>query len=153
MAYVLHVIRCILTVVYNLHVMNRIFSLILFVFISSACVAQTVSQAGALTVAHVDKKTKEFFVTSNPKAEYKIFGYQYPNITTKKMICFSSYTYDVADNLNKCPLGSYFDSGRMKEGDRILYTGKAGSFSKMTFISGSGKKTIFYFPKGSFTIK
>ncbi len=133
--------------------MNRILSFILFVFISSAAISQTVSQGAALTVAHVDKKSKEFFVTSNPKAEYKIFGYQYANITTKKMICFSSYTYDVGDNLNKCPLGSYFDSGKMKEGDRILYVGKAGSFSKMTFISGSGKKTTFYFPKGSFTIK
>jgi hypothetical protein len=133
--------------------MNKILSFILFVFISSTAISQTGSQNGALTVAHVDKKTKEFFVTSNPKAEYKIFGYQYANITTRKMICFSSYTYDVGDNLNKCPLGSYFDSGKMKEGDRILYVGKVGSFSKMTFISGSGKKTIFYFPTGSFTIK
>ncbi len=133
--------------------MNRILSLFLFLFISSAAISQNTNQAGSLTVAHVDKKTKEFFVTSNPKTEYKIFGYQYPNITTRKMICFSSFTYDVGDNLNNCPLGSYFDSGKMKEGDRILYTGKAGSFSKMTFISGSGKKTIFYFPKGSFSIK
>ncbi len=133
--------------------MNRILSLILFVFFSSAAISQTVSQGAAMTVAHVDKKTKEFFVTSNPKAEYKIFGYQYANVTTRKMICFSSYTYDVGDNLNKCPLGSYFDSGKMKEGDRITYVGKAGSFSKMMFTSGSGKKTIFYFPSGSFTMK
>jgi len=133
--------------------MIRILSFFLFLSISSAAISQNATQTGALTVAHVDKKTKEFFVTSNPKAEYKIFGYEYPNITTRKMVCFSSYTYDVGDNLNNCPLGSYFDSGKMKEGDRITYVGKAGSFSKMMFTSGSGKKTIFYFPKGSFTIK
>ncbi|HEV3222483.1 MAG TPA: hypothetical protein VGZ90_06370 [Puia sp.] len=133
--------------------MNRLLSFFLFLITSSVSFSQNASQTSTQTVAHVDKKTKEFFVTTNPKAEYKIFGYEYPNITTRKMICFSSYTYDVGDNLNKCPLGSYFDSGKMKEGDRIIYVGKAGSFSKMTFISGSGKKTLFYFPKGSFTIK
>jgi hypothetical protein len=125
--------------------MIKILTLFLFLLASNAAMAQN--------VAHVDKKSKEFFVTSNPKAEYKIFGYQYPNITTKKMICFSSYTYDVGDNLNKCPLGSYFDSGKMKEGDRIVYLGKAGSFSKMNYITAAGKKTIFYFPKGSFNIQ
>ena len=138
-----------LTAPFYLASMKKILTFFLFLGISSAAL----SQNAATTVAHVDKKTKEFFVTSNPKAEYKIFGYEYPNITTKKMVCFSSYTYDVGDNLNKCPLGSYFDSGKMKEGDRITYIGKAGSFSKMMYTSGSGKKTIFYFPKGSFTLK
>ena len=103
----------------------------------------------------VDKKSKEFTINSgsDPKAEYKIFGYQYPNTTTKLMICFSSYTYDVTENVNKCPLGAYFDSGRMKEGDRIVYLGNVGSFGKMNFISANGKKTIFYIPKASFVIK
>jgi hypothetical protein len=124
--------------------MKKIIPVLLFLFFSTAAESQK---------AQVDKKTKEFFVVSNPKAEYKIFGYQYPNITTKKMICFSSYTYDVGDNLNKCPLGSYFDSGRMKEGDRIIYLGMVGSFGKMNFITGSGKKTLFYVPKANFVIK
>jgi hypothetical protein len=103
----------------------------------------------------VDKKSKEFTINSNsdPKAEYKIFGYQYPNVSTKLMICFSSYRYDVTENVNKCPLGAYFDSGRMKEGDRIVYLGNVGSFGKMNFLSADGKKTLFYIPKTSFVIK
>jgi hypothetical protein len=105
--------------------------------------------------AQVDKKSKEFTVNpaSDPKAEYKIFGYQFPNTSTKLMICFSSYRYDVTENLGKCPLGAYFDSGRMKEGDRIVYLGNVGAFGKMTFISASGTKTLFYVPKTSFIIK
>jgi hypothetical protein len=105
------------------------------------------------TKGQVDKKTKEFFVSATPKTEYRIFGYEYPNTSTRKMICFSSYTYDVSDNLNKCPLGSYFDSGRLKEGDRIIYFGNVGSFGKMNFISGRGTKTVFYIPKSDFVIK
>ena len=125
--------------------MNKIFSLLLFLLASSFAIGQN--------TAHVDKKTKEFFITSTPKAEYKIFGYQFPNITTKKMICFSTYSYDVRDNLNKCPLGSYFDTSFMKEGDRIIYLGMVGSFGKMNFITGSGKKTLIYIPKANFVIK
>jgi hypothetical protein len=122
---------------------------IIFIFFTLLVSSFTLGQ----TKGQVDKKTKEFFVTSIPKSEYRIFGYQYPNISTKKMICFSSYTYDVADNLNKCPLGSYFDSGRMKEGDRIVYLGNAGGFGKMNYITGSGKKTVFYILKANFVIK
>jgi hypothetical protein len=105
--------------------------------------------------AQIDKKSKEFTINSgsDPKAEYKIFGYQYPNATTKLMICFSSYTYDVTENVNKCPLGAYFDSGRMKEGDRIIYLGDVGNFGKMSFNSANGKKTLFYVPKSSFVVK
>ena len=138
-----------LTVRFYQIIMNRIFFSFVFLIISSVAI----SQSATPTVAHVDKKTKEFFVSSNPKAEFKIFGYEYPNVTTRKMICFSSYTYDVGANINNCPLGSYFDSGKMKEGDRIRLFRQSRSFSKMMFTSGSGKKTIFYFPKGSFTLK
>ena len=105
--------------------------------------------------AQIDKKSREFTINpgADPKAEYKIFGYQFPNTSTKLMICFSSYRYDVTENVNKCPLGAYFDSGRMKEGDRIVYLGNVGAFGKMNFISASGQKTIFYVPKDEFVIK
>jgi hypothetical protein len=105
--------------------------------------------------AQIDKKSKEFTInpSADPKAEYKIFGYQYPNSSTKLMICFSSYRYDVTENVNKCPLGAYFDSGRMKEGDRIVYLGNVGTFGKMNFISANGQKTLFYIPKSTFVIK
>jgi|SRR5450432_1885949 len=122
-------------------------STILFLFLLTAhfSIAQT--------FGFVDKKTKEFYIPTNPKATYKIIGYQFANITTVKMVCFSTYTYDVRGNPLKCPLGAYFDTSYMKEGDRIVYLGKVGNFQKMNFIAGDGKKTIFYFSKESFTIK
>src|ERR1700709_2548653 len=127
--------------------MNKIIPLVLMLTISGHVAAQMKGQ--------VDKKSKEFTINSNsdPKAEYKIFGYQFANTSTQLMICFSSYTYDVTENVNKCPLGAYFDSGRMKEGDHIFFLGFVGSFGKMNFISASGKKTLFYVPKNSFVIK
>ena len=112
-----------------------------------------VTGAMGQAIGHIDKKTKEFYVASGQKQDYNVFGYQYANNTTRKMICFSSHVTDVKDNYNGCPLGAYFDTGQMKAGDKIVYLGRMGGFGKMIFISGSGKKTIFYLPKSSFTIK
>lgn len=125
--------------------MRKIFLSILFLTTVTGSIGQT--------IGHVDKKTKEFYVASNQKPDYRVFGYQYANNTTKKMICFSSRVADVNDNYNGCPLGSYFDTGRMRTGDKIVYLGGVGRFGKMAFISGTGRKTIFYLPKSSFTIK
>jgi hypothetical protein len=105
------------------------------------------------TIAKVDKKTKEFYIPANSKVQFRIFGYEFPNVSTRKMICFSSYTGDVGANMYNCPLGSYFDTGIMREGDKIVYLGPAGSFSKMNYVTGAGKKNVFYFPKGTFLLK
>ena len=125
--------------------MNKILSFILLLLVTSSAIGQVAGR--------VDKKTKEFSVASDQKMSYTVFGYQYPNNTTKKMICFSSNVNTVQDSFNKCLLGSYFDTDKMKVGDKIVYLGPAGSFGKMNYVSGGGKKIIFYLPKSSFAIK
>ena len=140
---------CVIYTVYSLPIqspaMKKMLAIILMLML--------VSVADAQVIGRVDKKSKEFTVASNPKAEYRVFGFQYANNTTRKMICFSSRVADVKDNFNKCPLGSYFNTNEMKEGDRIVYIGGVGTFAMMNYISGSGKKTIFFLPKINFTIK
>ncbi len=125
--------------------MNKIISLVLFLLIASSVLGQAIGT--------VDKKTKEFYIPGNLKIEFRVFGYQFANDATRKMICFSSHVGDVRANYNQCPLGSYFDTGKMKPEDKILYLGPTGSFAKMSFVSGDGKKTVFYLPKSSFTMK
>jgi len=125
--------------------MNRILSFILFLLVASSAIGQVIGR--------VDKKTKEFSVAADQKIDYRVFGYQYANNTTQKMICFSSHVTDVRDNYNRCPLGSYFDTDKMRIGDKIYFLGGIGVFGKMNFIAGNGKKTIFYLPKSSFAIK
>jgi hypothetical protein len=125
--------------------MTKILSFILILLFASSAHGQVIGR--------VDKKTKEFTVAPDQKMDYRVFGYQFANNTTQKMICFSSHEADVRDNYNRCPLGSYFDTDRLKLGDKINYLGGIGSFGKMNFTSASGKKTIFYLPKSSFAIK
>jgi hypothetical protein len=103
--------------------------------------------------AHVDKKSKEFIIPPNAKSDFTIIGYQYPNNTTKKMICFSTNSSIVREDDAECALGAYFDTNHLKEGDMIFYLGPAGSFAKMNFVHGDGKKTVFYIAKTSFVFK
>jgi hypothetical protein len=107
----------------------------------------------AQPIGRIDKKTKEFYIPSDLKMDYQVFGYQVANNASQKMICFSSHIGDVKDNYNRCTLGSYIDTGKMRPGDKISYLGKIGTFGKMLFVSRSGKKTIFYLPKSSFALK
>jgi hypothetical protein len=125
--------------------MNKLFITALLLILTFAASAQT--------IGHVVKKTKEFSVPPNLKTEYRVFGYEFPSDKTRKMICFSSNRADVNDNFNKCPLGSYYDTNRMNPGDNIRYIGDIHGFGKMLYISAAGKKTIFYLPKSSYTIK
>ena len=122
-------------------------------FFFSALLLLFVATVRAQPVGHVVKKTKEFYIPSDPKADYRFFGYELPDNNSRKMICFSSYRGDVNDNANKCPFGSYYDTGRMKAGDKINYITEVKGFGKMLYISGTGKKAIFYLPKSSYAIR
>jgi hypothetical protein len=130
---------------FNAPEMNKTFSFILLMLLATGAIGQV--------IGYVDKRTNEFYIGSDLKMDYRVFGYQFASDATPKMICFSSHAGDVAANYNGCPLGSYYDTGKLKAGDKIVYLGAYGRFGKMSFISGSGKKTIFYLPKSSFMIK
>jgi hypothetical protein len=125
--------------------MTKILTFILLLAISSTAIAQTIGR--------VNKKTKEFTIAPDQKANYTVFGYQYPNNTTKQLICFSSSENMVREESGKCMLGAYFDTDRLKVGDKILYVGVAGSFARMKYVTGTGKSMFFYMPKSSFVIK
>jgi hypothetical protein len=124
--------------------MNKMLAFVALLLISSGCFSQVVGR--------VDRKTKEFTIATNQKVDYMVFGYQFANAATQKVICFASNQDVVRANGND-KLGSYFDTYRMPPGDKIIYLGMAGTFGKMSYISGSGQKTTFYLPKMSYVIR
>jgi len=95
----------------------------------------------------------QFTIAPGQKIEYEVFGYQYANLVARKILCFSSNTNTVQNWSLKCPLGAYFDTEKMKAGDKIYYLGVADTFARMNYVSGNGKKMIFYLPKSCFAIK
>ena len=116
----------------------------LLLLISSGCFAQVIGK--------VDKKTKEFSIPSAQQVDYTVFGFQFANATTPKLICFAS-DQNVERANNTLPLGSYFDTERLPPGSRIMYLGMAGTFGRLSFISPGGKTTVFYLPKANYVIK
>ena len=126
--------------------MNKALTLSLLLFISSGAIAQVIGK--------VDKKTKEFSIAPDQKVEYSIIGYQFPNPSTKHLICFSSNENMVREESGKCMLGAYFDTDRMKVGDKIIFMGNYGKvYYKMNYVSGAGNKMIFYLPRTGIIIK
>ena len=126
--------------------MSKSLALSLLLFISSGAIAQVVGK--------VDKKTKEFSIAPDQKAEYSLIGYQFPSTATKHLICFSSSENMVREESGKCLLGAYFDTDRMKVGDKILFMGYYGKlFVKMTYVSGASNKMIFYLSRTGLIIK
>jgi hypothetical protein len=124
--------------------MNKMIAFSLLLLLSSGCLAQVVGR--------VDKKTKEFSIASGQKVDYMVFGYQFANATTQKLICFAS-DVNVQRANSALPLGSYFDTERLPPGAKIMYLGMAGSLGKMSFITGGGKVIVFYLPKANYVIK
>lgn len=124
--------------------MNKMLAIGLLLLISSGCFSQVVGS--------IDKKTKEFSIASGQKVGYMLFGFQFANATTQKLICFAS-DVNVERANSALPLGSYFDTERLPPGARIMYLGMAGAFGKMSFITGAGKATVFYLPKTSYVIR
>jgi hypothetical protein len=124
--------------------MNKILTFGILMLISSGCFAQVVGR--------VDIKTKEFSIAPGQKVDYMVFGFQFANATTQKLICFASND-NVARANSALPLGAYFDTDRLPPGSKIVYLGMAGPFGKMKFIAGGGKVTVFYLPKASYVIK
>ena len=125
--------------------MTKILSFVCMLLISYSAIGQPIGR--------VDKKTKVFTILPDQKANYTVFGYQYPNATTKAMICFSSSENMVREESGKCPLGAYFDTDKIKVGDKIVYVGPAGTFAKMKYVTATGKSMLFYIPKSNFVIK
>jgi hypothetical protein len=120
------------------------FSLLLFICTSS--IAQVVGK--------IDKKTKEFTIASDQKANYSLIGYQLPNTTTRQIICFSSNENMVREEAQKCQLGAYFDTQQIKFGDKILFLGYYGKdFVKLSYVTATGKSEVFYLSRTGLVIK
>ncbi len=98
----------------------------------------------AQTKAFVDRKTKNFSLIGNIRNDYKIFGYSFANITSKKLILFSVFTKDIEGNPYKCRLGSYYETSGLKEGDKIIFVSIIGNFVKLNFITSNNIITPFY---------
>jgi len=96
--------------------------------------------------AIISKTDSSFHVYSNIRADYRIIGYQFPVLTSKKLVLFSVFTTDVQDNPHRCTYGSYYGSPNQDE-LLIKYTGDAGSFVQAKISRDLEEASTVYFEK------
>ena len=111
-------------------------SISFFLLTATACYPQT--------KAYVDKKTKEFYLVANIRQDHKFFGYSAPDTHSKKLILFSIFTSDVKDNPHKMPLGAYYGTNDLKQGDTISFVSEVGGFVKLNYASPGKPSVPFY---------
>ncbi|MCA5005217.1 hypothetical protein [Sphingobacterium bovistauri] len=88
-----------------------------------------------------------FKVYSSKYGEHRFYGFQKPDLKSKRMILFSIYTNDVDKNPFKMPYGAYYDiSGMDDQGFKLKYVGTKGDFIEMKFIDATdiGGEPIFF---------
>ena len=108
------------------------------------CISFIAVRSRAQTKGYADRSTKEFFLTGNIKYDDKIFGYTSPDTNSKKLILFSVFTNDVKDNPYKCPLGAYYETSNLKDGDKIEFVSVTKSFINLKYISSDKTIANFY---------
>ncbi len=86
------------------------------------------------------------WLVTNMRMDHRIFGYEKPDITSKKMILLSIFTDEVKDNPFKCPYGAYYSTSDMKD-MQLKFISRAGDFIKVAILKNGTKETDVYMEK------
>jgi len=96
--------------------------------------------------ALVSKSDSSIGLTANMKLDYRIFGYEKPDTTSRKMILISIFTSDVEGNPFKCPFGSYYQTSDMTDME-IKYVSIEDKFIKANVLKNSVLQETVYIDK------
>jgi hypothetical protein len=85
--------------------------LLLLCSLTSYCQTKQKLHRMRIFIAKVDSS---IWLSARKDDEQRIFGYQSPDTTSKKMILFSIYKKDVLENPFNCKYGVYYQTNDMK---------------------------------------
>lgn len=103
----------------------------------------TIANAGPdVNKAIISNLDSSIFIGQDKYMDHRIFGYERPDINSKKLILFSSFTKDVEGNPFRCPLGAFYSSDLMDD-LTFKYLATEGQFVKAKLIH-KGAETIVY---------
>ena len=107
-------------------------------------VEQEVLDEDHLEKMMVTKETGGMWLTANIRLDWRIFGYNKPDSTSKKMMLLSVFTSDVEGNPYNCPYGSYYETGDHID---LKYIATEGAFIKANIITTDSQKGTVYIDK------
>lgn len=80
----------------------------------------------------VQKNDSSLYLYGNIRKDYRTFGYEKPNVNSKKLILFSVFTNYVKNNPFGCSLGSYYQTSDMHI--ELKFISIVGTFMKTIAI-------------------
>lgn len=95
---------------------------------------------------YLSKGDSTIHVTANMRKDHRIFGYAQPNLNSERLILFSIFTNDVANNPFNCQLGAYYDTSEMDH-LTISYLSTKDNFVKAIVMDESNQSAIIYLEK------
>lgn len=112
----------------------------------SEVIAEGNMDEGLIQKAVISSADSILSVFENIRADYRIFGYQRPDTTAKKLIFFSVFTNDVKGNPHECKYGSYYSSAAM-QGLKMKFIADAGDFVKVNLMKDDLVLSPVFFEK------
>ena len=108
---------------------------------------QSIIDAGKnITKAYLDKETNEIDLWADIKKDHRFYGYEKPDLGSKRLILLSIFTNDVDGNPFDLPLGAYYSTADI-EGGIFTFKGEKEDFVEVEFKDRDDKKTTLYFEK------
>ena len=99
-----------------------------------------------LNKLEVSKRDSVVTLYSNIRHDHRIFGYEKPDVKSKRKILFSVFTFDVEGNPCNCVFGSYYETSSMKD-ITLKYVGREKAFVKVDVFERNIKSGTVYFEK------
>jgi hypothetical protein len=101
-----------------------------------------------LLKAEINASDSSIWIRGDIKRDYRIFGYEQPNIKSKPLILFSAFTRDVDSNPYKCMYGAFYSTSDLAFEDvRIKFKGFRRKFVKAHLVIEGKVVDTFYFER------
>lgn len=93
--------------------------------------------------ALISKNDSLIWLVVNMKRDHRIFGFEKPDINSKRMILLSIFTNDVENNPYSCPYGAFYDTVGMKN-TTLKFKENIGDFSKIEILNKNTKEIVYF---------
>jgi hypothetical protein len=93
--------------------------------------------------ALISKNDSLIWLVANMKRDHRIFGFEKPNIKSKRIILLSIFTNDVENNPFNLPYGAFYDTTNMN-GIELKFKENIGDFARIELLNKNAKEIVYF---------
>ena len=93
--------------------------------------------------ASISKNDSLIWLVVNMKRDHRIFGFEKPDLNSKRMILISIFTNDIENNPFNCPYGAFYETSGMKN-VRLKFKENVGDFAKIEILNENTKEIVYF---------